>query len=410
VLDADTRGGLYYSDVSTTNSGGGKRLEVVTVNARGFGRSIFLHSPELEAYSYPEDNPFRTERAAMTREILVSHGMLSGRGRAEHEASAAERDVLEKFHVRRYLDAIVAAEGGQLDIEGLQMGLGTPDCPVFRGMYECAALACGATLTGAHLILDGRADVAFNPAGGHHHAGPATASGFCYVNDVALGCLMLAERHRRVLYIDVDVHHGDGVQDAFYDRSDVMTISLHQNGRTLFPGTGFPGDIGVGDGRGFSVNAPLPPGTYDEQYMRAFGAIVPPLAGAFDPDVIVLELGMDGLSGDPLGGLKLTNNVYADIIETIMGFGKPILATGGGGYHPGNTARAWALAWCIFCGEGGHDDLVGLGGIMLENTDWIAGLRDRVLVVEAVEAGEIEEAVSDTIRAVEANVFAIHGL
>jgi len=364
----------------------------------------------LESYSYPVDNPFRTERAAMTREILKSHGMLSGEGRAEHASSAVERHVLEKFHVRRYLDAIVAAEGGQLSVEGLQMGLGTSDCPVFQGMYSCAALACGATLAGVRLILNGRADVAFNPAGGHHHAGPAKASGFCYVNDVALACLILAEQNRRVLYLDVDVHHGDGVEEAFYDRPDVMTISLHQSGKTLFPGTGFPRDIGIGDGRGFSVNAPLPPGTYDDQYVRAFNAIVPPLAGAFDPDVIVLELGMDGLSGDPLGGLKLTNNAYAAVVEATMGFGKPILAVGGGGYHPGNTARGWALAWCVFCGEGVDDDLVGLGGIMLENTDWIGGLRDRVLVGEAGELDAVEAAVSETIRAVKANVFAIHGL
>ena len=380
------------------------------MSAKGPGRCVFVHSPELQSYSYPAENPFRTERTAMTREILMSHGMLSGEGRAERPTSAAERDMLEKFHVRRYLDAIVAAEDGRLGVEGLQMGLGTSDCPVFRGMYRCAALACGATLGGVRLILDGEADVAFNPSGGHHHAGPAKASGFCYVNDVALGCLILAGQGRRVLYLDVDVHHGDGVQDAFYDRSDVMTISLHQSGRTLFPGTGFPRDIGTGDGRGFSVNAPLPPGTYDGQYMRAFDAIVPPLAGAFDPDVIVLELGMDGLSGDPLGGLNLTNNAYSAIVEATMGFGKPILAVGGGGYHPGNTARAWALAWCVFCGEGVDDDLAGLGGIMLENTDWIAGLRDRVLVSEPGEAGAIEAAVSETIRAVEANVFAIHGL
>ncbi|MGB2820808.1 MAG: acetoin utilization protein AcuC [Phycisphaerae bacterium] len=381
------------------------------MNAQGPRRNVFLYSPELESYSYPPDNPFRTERATMTRDILLSHGLLSGEGRSQHAPPAADRDALEKFHTSRYLDAIVAAEGGHLSVEGLEMGLGTPDCPVFQGMYRCAALACGATLAGAGLILDGEADVAFNPSGGHHHAGPERASGFCYVNDVALACLMLAERGRRVLYLDVDVHHGDGVQNAFYDRRDVMTISLHQSGKTLFPGTGSPEEIGTGEGRGYSVNVPLPPGTYDEPYLRAFQAIVPPLVGVFDPEAIVLELGMDGLSGDPLAGLSLTNNAYASIVEAVMGFGRPILATGGGGYNPDNTARGWALAWCVFCGEcDSHDDLAGLGGVMLESTDWSAGLRDRVLVPDTSQRVIIDVAVNAAIRSVKENVFALHGL
>lgn len=397
--------------METIDIGRNTRLEAAAVNAKSPGRNVFLYSPELGSYSYPADNPFRTERAAMTREILLSHGMLSGQGRREQTARAAERNMLVRFHVPRYLDAIVAAEAGQLGVEGLHMGLGTPDCPIFRGMYRCSVLACGATLAGVELILDGKADVGFNPSGGHHHAGPAKASGFCYINDVALACQVLAQHGRRVLYLDVDAHHGDGVQDAFYHRRDVMTISFHQSGETLFPGTGFPEDIGTGEGRGFSINAPLPPGTYDEQYLRAFRAIAPPLAEAFGPDVIVLELGMDALAGDPLAGLSLTNNAYADIVEEIMGFGKPILAVGGGGYHPRNTARGWALAWCVFCGESGEgDDLAGLGGIMLENIDWTAGLRDRALIPETGTQAVIAEAVTATIEAVRTSVFGIHGL
>lgn len=381
------------------------------MSAKGLKRNVFLYSPELESYSYPAENPFRTERATMTRDILLSHGMLSGQGRSELAPPAAEREALEKFHEPRYLDAILAAEKGQLGVEGLAMGLGTPDCPVFEGMYRCAALACGATLAGARLILDGEADVAFNPSGGHHHAGPAKASGFCYVNDVALACLVLAEQNRRVLYLDVDVHHGDGVQNAFYGRRDVMTISLHQTGRTLFPGTGHVDEIGTGEGRGFSVNVPLPPGTYDEPYLEAFRAVVPPLVGAFDPDAIVLELGMDGLSGDPLAGLCLTNNAYAGVVEAAMGFGRCILATGGGGYHPRNTVRGWALAWCVFCGEcGPQDDSVGLGGVMLESTDWTAGLRDRAIVPEVSQRAEVSAAVNAVITAVKRNVFPLHGL
>ena len=303
----------------------------------------------------------------MTRRILLSMGMLSSSDEVAPEP--APRDVLEKFHTPRYLDVMIEASNGKMDAEGLQMGLASPDCPVFAGMYEYAALACGATLAGTKAILEGRADVAFNPSGGYHHAGAALASGFCYLNDVVLGCLALAEQGMRVLVLDVDVHHCDGVQNAFYHRSDVCTLSFHESGRTLFPGTGFSDEIGQGDGRGYSVNVPLPEGTYDQAYMRAFEEVALPLIAAVAPDVIVLELGMDALAGDPLAHLCLTNNTYVDVVEAVQRFNKPILATGGGGYHPANTARGWALAWASLSGQDRtHTDAAGLGGVMLETS------------------------------------------
>ena len=174
--------------------------------------------------------------------------------------------------------------------------------------------------------------------------------------------MVLAEQGKKVLYLDVDVHHGDGVAYAFYDRNDVMTISLHQNPRTLFPGTGFEDEIGTGKGRGYCVNIPLPIGTYDDAYMLAIKTVVLPLIRAFKPDVFVFELGADALAGDPLANLALTNNVYADIINHLLAFDKPILMTGGGGYNVENTVRAWALAWSVLCGaDAGHDANIGAG-------------------------------------------------
>jgi acetoin utilization protein AcuC len=259
--------------------------------------------------------------------------------------------------------------------------------------------------------VSGEVGVAFNPSGGFHHAGPERAGGFCYINDLVIACLLLAEEGRRVVYLDVDVHHGDGVQNAFYARSDVMTISFHESGKTLFPGGGFEDEIGTGEGRGFNVNVGLPVRIHDEPYLRAFRALAVPLIGAYDPDVIVLVLGMDGLSGDPLAHLSLTNNAYAEVVSLVMGFGKPILATGGGGYNPRNTARGWALAWGILCGEedaGGADH--ALGGVMLESTDWQGGLRDRTLVPDPEQANAVNSALNATIEAVEAGVFPLHGL
>ena len=369
--------------------------------------AVFLHSPLLEGLSYPEDNPFKVRRAAMARKILRSMGLLTDA--QERSAPAADRAALETFHTREYLDAMEAAEGGDLGVEGLAMGLGTADCPVFKGMVACAAAAAGATLEAARLLLAGEASVAFNPAGGLHHAGPSTASGFCYVNDVALACLKLAEHGRRVLFLDVDVHHGDGVQNAFYDRADVMTMSFHESGKTLFPGTGFPEEIGVGEGRGYSVNVPLPAGTGDDAYLAAFGELAVPLARTYNPDVIVLELGMDALAGDPLAHLALTNNAYAQVVETVMGFDKPILATGGGGYHPENTARGWALAWSILSGcDEPADAMPAMGGVLLESTDWPGGLRDRAVVPDAASQAEVKATIAETVAAVKANVFSLH--
>jgi len=373
--------------------------------------AVFIYSSEFEKYSYPPEHPFNTVRATRVREIIYSMGMLSGSGKSEVAPKPAERIVLKKFHTARYLHALKTAAAGHWDVEALQMGIGSQDCPIFKGLYEYSVLAAGGTLTAAKMILSGQADIAFNPSGGYHHAGPEHAAGFCYINDVALACIVLAEQEKRVLYLDVDVHHGDGVAQAFYDRSDVLTISLHQNPKTLFPGTGFENEIGTGQGKGYCVNVPLPVGTYDQAYLKAFETIVLPLTAAYNPDVIVFELGVDALAGDPLANLRLTNNVYAEIVDHLMSFNKPILATGGGGYNIENTVRAWALAWSIFCGaDRGEDMSHAMGGVFLESTEWQAGLRDRALAVTDSQREMVMPAIESTIEAIKANIFPIHGL
>lgn len=374
-------------------------------------KAVFIYSPELEKFNYPADCPFDTDRAGQVRKVLNSMDMFSGDNRSEAAPVPAERLVLKKFHSARYLHALKTAAKGRWDTEALGMGIGTLDCPVFAGMYDYSVLAAGGTLTAAKLILSGTAEVAFNPSGGFHHAGPEKASGFCYINDVALACTILAEEGKRVLYLDVDVHHGDGVAYGFYDRRDVLTISFHESPGTLFPGTGFEDEIGDGQGKGYCVNVPLPVGTYDEAYMKAFEAIALPLIGAYNPDVIVFELGADALAGDPLAHLCLTNNVYAEVIEHLLSFDKPIVATGGGGYNINNTVRAWALAWSIFAdADSGSDMNHAVGGGMLESTDWQGGLRDRALVVSQAQREMVVPVIEATIEAVKANVFPVHEL
>ncbi len=375
-------------------------------------QAAFIHSPELERYAYPPQCPFSTARAPKARTTLAGMGLLSGPDRRELPPRPAAREELLRFHRREYLDILARASLGDMDESGLHAGLGTEETPVFLGLYDYAVLAAGATLTGADAILAGEASVAFNPSGGYHHAHPARASGFCYINDVALGCDHLARAGRRVAFVDIDAHHCDGVQDFFYARGDVLTISFHESGTTLFPGTGFEHEVGTGDGEGCTVNVPLPENVHDEAFEAAFRAVAPPILRAWRPDVIVLEVGMDCLSGDPLTHLSLTNNAYAEAIGEIKALGLPVLATGGGGYHVENTARGWALTWAALCGDLAETDAMslGLGGVMMETTDHLGGLRDRRLAPDADQRAAVDAAVEATLKNVRKNVFQYHGL
>ncbi len=370
---------------------------------------LFIHAKELGQYSYPPDAIFDTRRAEKARELLLSLGLLGGTCGRQAVAVPASVSQLKRFHSARYLDALQQATDGKLTDEQRHMGLGSPDCPVFPDMFDYAAWASGATLVGAEKILSGETHIAFNPSGGFHHAGKEKASGFCYVNDLALACLRFTEKGKRVLYLDIDAHHGDGMQEAFYSSSDVMTISLHESGQTLWPWTGFENEIGQGAGKGFNVNAPLPIGICDEAYLEVFNKIVMPLADAYNPDIFVLQLGMDALAGDLLAHLELTNNAHAEIIQKILDFNKPVLATGGGGYHVDNTVRGWALAWTVMCGLNLENNLdFGMGGAMLQNTDWAGGLHDRVLPKDATHCKSVEAVTHKTIQALIQNVFPYH--
>jgi len=209
----------------------------------------------------------------------------------------------------------------------------------------------------AQLVGEKEADIAFNIAGGLHHALEDRASGFCYVNDPVLIILWLLSRGKRVAYIDIDAHHGDGVQRAFYRTSRVMTISLHESGNFLFPGSGFEHEMGDGEGKGFSINVPLHPFTDDETYLWAFEEVVPPLIRGFKPEVMVTQLGVDTFSSDPLAHLCLTTIGFTKVIEILKGLSIPWVALGGGGYEVTNVARAWTLAWAMMNEVDLHDDL-----------------------------------------------------
>jgi len=374
-------------------------------------RLAFVYAPEVEGLTYPPDCPFKTHRTTLTRRRLLSFGLLNSPGREEVRTQAAPRAALERLHGARYLDELARAAAGDLTPDGLHMGLGTPDTPVFRDMCTYGAWACGAALTAADLLIEGKADIAFSLLGGFHHAMPERAGGFCYLNDVALACLRLADSGRRVVYVDVDAHHGDGVQAMFYRRRDVLTISLHESGRTLYPWGGFEDEIGEGAGRGFNANVSLPAGTYDAAFLRSFDEVALPLIRAYRPDLAVLELGMDALAGDPLTHLNLTNHAHEAVLRRLLEFELPLLVAGGGGYHVENTVRGWALAWKVCAGEDDEHDLsLGMGGVMLASSEWAGGLRDHELPVTPAQREAVDPALRQSIDAVRRNVFPCHGL
>ncbi len=373
--------------------------------------NLFMHTSALDTGGYPEACPFNTRRAGKTRERLLAMNLLTGTDRGELSPTPLTRDELEWFHTPAYLDMLAkVAHARDLTQAALAMGLGTPDCPVFPGMYDFARLAGGGTLTAARRLLSGEARHAFNPSGGFHHAASDAAAGFCYLNDVTIALMELARNGRRVAFVDLDVHHGEGVQKPFYESSDVLVISMHEDGRFIFPGTGGVGEIGENDGRGYTVNIPLPVGTFDTIYEEAFMQAAWPILQAVDPDILVVELGMDGLAGDPLAHLHLTNNVYADILQRLVRTGKPLLAVGGGGYNVNQTVRAWALCWSVLCEEEADDWAIGMGGVMMENTDWIGGLRDRTLLSDAGQHHTVISEVRATINTIRETVFPLHGL
>src|SRR3990172_4151486 len=202
-------------------------------------------------------------------------------------------------------------------------------------MYGASALGCGGSIAAAELVAAGGVGRAFAFAGGLHHARPDRASGFCYLNDAVLAILALRARGLRVCYIDIDAHHGDGVQYAFYASAEVLTISTHERGDRLFPGTGFVEEIGEGAGRGDAVN------------LEAFDAVVPRIVAAFRPDVVVAQLGIDSHRTDPLAHLALSIEGFAEAVRRILRLAPRLVALGGGGYDLANVARAWTVAWAL---------------------------------------------------------------
>jgi acetoin utilization protein AcuC len=318
---------------------------------------VFLSSPELWQHGHGRQHPLKPERLQRTHELLAELGAFELTNVQVVAPRLAQAEELTLFHTSKYVDIVRALSRGQGDIPAFRYGFGPGDNPVFQGMYESEGRKVGSALQAAEMLVNGSCDVAFSYGGGLHHGGPSLASGFCVFNDAAVAIHWLLRQSRRIAYIDIDVHHGDGVQAAFYESDRVLTISLHQDGRTLFPGTGFVGECGAADGLGYSVNAPLPPYTDDETYLWAFRQIVPPLVERFSPDVVVTQLGVDTHYRDPLASLALTTNGQEQLFEELAALAPGWLALGGGGYNINVVPRAWSLALGVMAGRSWPEEL-----------------------------------------------------
>lgn len=329
-----------------------------------------IYNSACERYRFPAFHPMKPERFTLAVELMRAWGLLAeesfggtvaeiltptGAPRASviipDPATNAD---LQLFHSPAYVSAVRAASADP-DNDARSMGLGDSDTPTFVGMHEAAALAVGGTMLALDAVADGRIHRAFNPAGGLHHAHRERAAGFCIYNDCAIAIERATRQHEglHVAYLDIDAHHGDGVEEAFRAREDVLTLSVHESGRYLFPGTGEADDIGEGAGIGFTMNVPLPPGADAPCYELVFREIIKPAIRHYNPDVIVAQIGADSNVEDPLTHLRQTITGQLELIASIITLAAQvcegrIVLTGGGGYASFSVVpRVWAGAMAV---------------------------------------------------------------
>lgn len=256
----------------------------------------------------------------------------------------ATKEELLEFHAEDYIDFLQTITPEKTlkmsDQKLAQFNIGD-DCPVFDGIYDYSSIYAGASLDALRKLISGMSDIAINWSGGLHHAKKFEPSGFCYVNDIVLSIINLLRVHPRVMYIDIDLHHGDGVQEAFYVTDRVMTVSFHKYNGEFFPGTGSVDETGLGKGKNYAVNVPLKDGIDDDSYIRLFKLIMEPLITKFQPTCIVQQCGADSLGYDRLGCFNLNIRAHGECVKYIKSFGIPMLVLGGGGYTPRNVSRLW---------------------------------------------------------------------
>lgn len=304
-------------------------------------RLAVIRGLQLLSYDFPHSHPLKSDRVKMFWRMLEESKGELGNSVIFVEPVLAAEEQLRLFHERDYLRFVqLMSDRGK----GL---LDYGDTPAFNGCYEAAAYCVGSTLKAIDMVLSGQVDHGFNPVGGFHHARRGAAGGFCVFNDagVAIEYLLRVRGVSPIAYVDVDAHHGDGVCYEFYGNKEVIFVDIHQDGRSLYPGSGFAYETGAGEAVGTKLNIPLPAGSGDREFMKAFGTALRFLNG-FSPRFILFQCGADGLEGDPLTGLRYSEEAHgfaaAQLNEAAHRLcdGR-LVALGGGGYSPESTAKAW---------------------------------------------------------------------
>ncbi|CAD8169364.1 unnamed protein product [Paramecium octaurelia] len=349
-------------------------------------RVAYFYNRFIGKFQYGKEHPMKPKRIIMAHNLIVNYGLF--RQMDVYLIREAQLQEIGKFHdpdyiiylsqfmsqnkinfVKEYCSAnnesvipenlleefkliIKWSQQQKVKTENSEFKVGdSPDNPTFSGLFSYCQLSSGASIDCAHSILTGQADIAINWSGGLHHAKKKEASGFCYINDIVLCILELLRVYVRVLYVDIDCHHGDGVEEAFYLTNRVMTLSFHQYGDDFYPGTGQLNSVGVGVGRYYSVNVPMKPGMSDQPYIEMFKKITSRVMQVYRPDCIVMQCGADSLSLDKLGGFNLSIKGHGACVEYMKSFGIPMILLGGGGYTIQNVSRCWAYETGIALGQ-----------------------------------------------------------
>lgn len=315
-------------------------------------RISYFYNKEIGFFEYNNRHPMKPQRVKMTHDLIVNYGLFKHMDVFTPQ-KASFKDMIE-FHEPEYVKFLqnvsTILDNGLNDkkkesYEKYNIG---DDCPIFEGLYQFCKISVGGSLCSALQINRGVADIAINWGGGLHHAKHSEASGFCYINDIVLCILELLKFNKRVMYIDIDVHHGDGVEEAFYNTDRVMTVSFHKYG-DFFPGTGNIKDIGLHTGKGYAVNVPFNEGVDDQMYETCFKKIIERANERFKPDVIVLQSGTDSLAGDRLGCFNLSMEGHASCVKYLKTLQIPLVVLGGGGYTIKNVSRTWAYETAVIC-------------------------------------------------------------
>ena len=319
---------------------------------QNFGASYQPHvsyhyNPAVSQYHYGVRHPMKPFRLMLTDHLVIAYKLYEKMDL--YTPRAATKEEILEFHSEDYIDFLQRVTPETLnkfsnELKRFNIG---DDCPVFDGVYDYSSIYAGASLDATEKLLSGASDIAINWSGGLHHAKKYEPSGFCYVNDIVLSILNLLRYHPRVLYIDIDLHHGDGVQEAFNTTDRVMTVSFHKYNGLFFPGTGYLDENGIGKGKNYAINVPLNDGIDDDSYIRLFKSVMDPVITTFKPTVIVQQCGADSLGGDRLGCFNLNIRAHGECVKFIKSFGIPMLVVGGGGYTPRNVSRLWCYETSI---------------------------------------------------------------